>query len=124
MELSNEHGSDKTISGFPIGVIPVDIPLVSVNDCKTKSEINIGCLNQTNRAKKTPFLNVDVMRKMIQRFLFEKKMSKEKLAQALGIIKKDIELLAFEKGLLKLAPQINLPLIKLYCKTRWCEKRK
>lgn len=57
--------------------------------------------------------------RMIQRLLVENKMPKEKLAKILAVRKKQVEYFAARKGSEKIRAKINLPLIQLYCKTRW-----
>jgi len=74
-----------------------------------------------NRYRRTSiYLKLDVICKMIDRFLTEKKMSKEDLAQTLDIKILDLERLISQKDIPPtLIPKINLPLIKLYCETKF-----
>jgi len=70
--------------------------------------------------KEAPYLSIDVVRKMLSRLLFEKKMSHEELAKYLGISREDlVRLLPQKKEAFSLIPKINLPLIKLYCETKF-----
>jgi len=71
--------------------------------------------------KNNSYLSVNTIQKMVKRFLTEKKMSKEKLARALAITIGDLERIFSQGNLSKLIPKINLPLIKLYCKTKWMQ---
>ena len=64
-------------------------------------------------------LNLENIRKMILRFLVEKKMSMKKLAKQLGVTPVELQQFSSKKGLARLAHRINLPLVKLYCKTSW-----
>ena len=64
-------------------------------------------------------MDVETMQKMILRFLMEKKISKNKLLKTLGITIVDLEQLLSYEVPSNLMLQINLPLIKLYCKTKW-----
>jgi len=64
------------------------------------------------------FLSMENTKKMIMHFLTGNKISKEKLAEALGITVDNLESLLSGKSN-ELIPKINLPLIKLYCKTKF-----
>lgn len=68
--------------------------------------------------KNNTFLAIETIQKMILR-LTETKMSKEKLAETLGITVKSLKQLCSKNASLELIPKINLPLIKLYCKTKF-----
>ena len=81
----------------------------------TKSESNLNQFKRTDI-----YLKIDVIRKIIDRFLVEKKMSKESLAAALEIRLIDLERIIFHKEIPStLIPKVNLPLIKLYCETKF-----
>ena len=69
--------------------------------------------------KNNAYLNIETIQKMIWRFLSEKQISKEKLAEALGITVKSLKQICSKKAPAALMLQINLPLIKLYCKTKF-----
>ena len=80
-----------------------------------KSNLSI---NQNNKI--SAYLNIETIRKMINRFLVENKMSKESLAAALEIRAVDLDQLIFQEELPpRLIPKVNLPLIKLYCETKF-----
>ena len=64
-------------------------------------------------------LKIDTIKKMVQRFLLEKRMTKERLADILGVTIKGLEQLFSQKTTSGLISKIELPLIKLYCKTPW-----
>src|SRR3990172_6153541 len=64
-------------------------------------------------------LKIGVIRAMLKKFLDEKKMAKEALASVLKITEEELEQLLFYKTVLKLKQKINLPLIKLFCETKF-----
>ncbi|OGT07882.1 MAG: hypothetical protein A2V89_01030 [Gammaproteobacteria bacterium RBG_16_37_9] len=63
------------------------------------------------------YLKIEVIQKMLNRFLVEKQMPKEELASALGITVKSLEQLFSQEDNSNLIRKINLPLVKLYCET-------
>ena len=65
------------------------------------------------------YLNTKTTKKMIQRFLIEKKMPKEELVEILGITTENLEQLFSQEAAPELLSKINLPIISLYCKTKW-----
>ena len=65
------------------------------------------------------YLKMGVIRAMLKKFLDEKKMAKENLANALGITEDELDRLLFYKTVLKIKQKINLPLIKLFCETKF-----
>ena len=72
--------------------------------------------------KNSQYLEIKVIRKMLNRFLSEKKMKCEELAKALHITAEELnQLLFLEETLISkdLIAKVNLPLIQLYCETRW-----
>lgn len=76
--------------------------------------------NINSTPKSRIYLSIDTVQKMICRFLTEKKMSEAGLAKILGISIKNLKLLLLkEEVFFALIPKINLPLIKLYCKTKF-----
>ncbi|EKE01328.1 MAG: hypothetical protein ACD_21C00158G0004 [uncultured bacterium] len=98
------------------GVCPVE------NDGCDRKEHSLGTddLGYARQIKNSgACLGEKTIQEMIQRFLVEKKMSKEKLAKSLGIKTRDLELLVLRKALLKTITKINLPLIRMYCRTKW-----
>lgn len=76
-------------------------------------------ISQEFAKKSSIYLNVGTMYEMVQRFLTEKKMSKKELAEILKISIKNLERILSRKNLSKLKPKISLPLIRLYCGTKW-----
>ena len=68
---------------------------------------------------KNQYLSVDVIQKMIMRLLTEKQIPEEKLAEHLGITAESLLKLCSCRASTRLIIQINLPLIKLYCKTNF-----
>lgn len=65
------------------------------------------------------YLRIEVIQKMICRFLTEKKVSKQKLAEALGITVRGLNQLCSKEATQALIQKINLRLVKLYCKTKF-----
>jgi len=63
------------------------------------------------------YLKIEVIQKMLNRFLVEKQMPKEELASDLGITVKSLEQLFSQEDNSNLIRKINLPLVKLYCET-------
>ena len=78
--------------------------------------------NESSRKNKKEgrCLKIEVIKKMLSKFLLEKNMEKEELAKILNITAKELEkLLLHEKVGVGLINKVNLPLIKLYCKTKF-----
>lgn len=69
--------------------------------------------------KRNEHLHIETIRKMIWRVLAERHLSEEKLAHALGVTVKRLKQLHSEDPPLALTSKINLPLIKLYCATKF-----
>ena len=78
---------------------------------KDDSNVNLNKKNNT-------YLKAETIRKMILRLLIEKKMPKERLAEILKITVNNLELIISQDTDLRIS-EINLPLIKLYCETKW-----
>ncbi len=103
----------------------VTVPSVSTNCILPidKKNAPVKCYPESQTcAKKVgerETLRVTTIRKIIRRFLVEKKMPKEKLIETLGITIENLELLFSQKIPPELILKINLPLIKLYCETKW-----
>jgi len=91
---------------------------INNSQCEKKQAINQTALNLTR--KNNTYLSINVIQKMVQRFLVEKKMSKKKLANILAVTVGDLDRIFSKGDLSRLIAKINLPLIKLYCKT-WNE---
>jgi len=120
---------DKTISHSAIST-----PVV-----QHKNRVVEKSINDTNRQEKTPAgnqnknaeldqrhiknadncLDIEKIQKMIYRFLAEKKMPKQNLAEALEITVKSLNQLCSKEAPQALIFKINLPLVKLYCKTKF-----
>ena len=64
-------------------------------------------------------LRIEVIQKMIYRFLTEKRMPKQNLAEVLEITVKSLNQLCSKGASQALILKVNLPLVKLYCKTRF-----
>ena len=72
----------------------------------------------TSLSEMQRFLPLQTIQKMIERFLAEKQMPIKQLAEKLGISPFKLTRLN-AVNYEALAAEINLPLIKLYCKTKW-----
>lgn len=66
-------------------------------------------------------LGMGFIQKMLHRFLSEKQMPREQLAETLEITAKELEQLLTKKANSELINKIELPLIKLYCATKFEE---
>ncbi len=75
-------------------------------------------LEQKDAQNIDAYLNVETIQKILNKFLIEKKMSKEKLAESLEISTNELETFLSNKNI-SLIPKINLPLVKLYCETKF-----
>jgi len=76
-------------------------------------------LKQRNVKNTNAYLSIVVIRKILEKLLVEKKMAKESLIKALGITGEELDKLLFYKSISKLVEKINLPLIKLFCETKF-----
>jgi hypothetical protein len=65
------------------------------------------------------FLKAETAQKMLYRFLDEKKISKEDLAKTMGVTVNDIRKICSNTASIEVILKISLPLIKLYCKTKF-----
>ena len=118
-------GSSKPSYHLVINTTPTDCPknintekLLNTND-QIKNP-NKTSKSKQKRIKKTDgYLKIAVIRIMLKKFLNEKKMAKENLANALGITEEELDQLLFYKLVSKIKQKVNLPLIKLYCETKW-----
>lgn len=90
--------------------------VVAIADRCSEEEIN----SKHKRSKKrSEHLHIETIRKMIWRVLTGRHLSEESLAHALGVTVKSLKQLYSEDPPLPLAAKINLPLIKLYCATKF-----
>lgn len=117
-------GLDKTDSRSAINVLSI-VQYKSPNtgkltnaDCREKNSV-INLNENTHIENTGNCLRIEVIRKMICRFLTEKKMPKQNLAEALGITVKGLNQLCSKRASQALMLKVNLPLVKLYCKTRF-----
>lgn len=65
------------------------------------------------------YLCKEAIQKMVLQLLSGNNMTKEELARLLGITLQDLILLCSKDASLTLLQKVNLPLIKLYCKTKY-----
>jgi|GEM_PF-3855417 hypothetical protein len=98
--------------------LPKACPIGKSLQCGKKAQTGEICVKR----EKCFLMSRSTIQGMIRRLLIENKMPKEELAKILAIRKKQLEYFAAKQGSEKLRAKINLPLIKLYCKTRWKQK--
>ena len=98
--------------------LPKACPVDKSLQCRKKAQISETCVKR----KRCFLMSRSTIQGMIRRLLVENKMPKEELAKILAIRKKQVDYFAAKQGSEKLRAKINLPLIKLYCKTRWKQK--
>jgi len=66
------------------------------------------------------YLHLSSVKKMLRRFLVEKKIPKKELARILEITVWNLEqLFSDDAPHPRLLSKVNLPLVRLYCSTRW-----
>ena len=117
---------------IPIGSLSTP-SISSISNISTISQIPTGnsdCyeekiirtpLKRTRTKKRNEYMQKETVRKMIMKILNEKKMPEEKLAHMLGITVKSLKQLYSKQTSISLISKINLPLIKLYCATRFSD---
>jgi hypothetical protein len=91
------------------------------------SVFGLAAAKRHNRYGKSQqyLLTREVVKKMINRLLVEKQMPIKRLAKALAVSISDVESLGCsEEAYLQLIGKINLPLIRLYCQTKWKNKKR
>lgn len=99
------------------------IHILTITDCckekpviENKKDIN---LQKNKNKKKSDYLSVNIVQRMLKQLLTKPQMSKEKLAVALGITIAEFNRLCYKKPTAKLLYKINFALIKLYCGTKF-----
>jgi hypothetical protein len=121
MDLTVDGGLDQIAVSNVITDL-ISIPEQNVLDYSQYKEVPKLVISQmplVQVKKHRIYLSVTAIRKMVLRFLTEKKMSKEKLAKGLAVKVVDLERIFTPDDLSRSIPKINLPLIKLYCATKW-----
>lgn len=73
----------------------------------------------TREENNDTYLSIERIQEVFHKFLTEKNMTKEKLAQEVGISIEELEQLLCNKNTSLLIPKVNLTLVKLYCRTKW-----
>ncbi|EKE01864.1 MAG: hypothetical protein ACD_21C00032G0007 [uncultured bacterium] len=117
MERSTSNSFNPDIS-YPVNVVyrERNLSVASVSRLIANKKYKNGSKCDQSRQ----YLAQDVVQKMINKLLVEKQMSIKKLARVLAVGISDIEELNHSKETyLQLIGKINLPLIKLYCRTKW-----
>lgn len=91
-----------------------------INPIQNKiDQLNLKQQSATSTLPETQqFLSLQKMQKMISRFVTEKHIPIEQLAKELGISSDKLTNLN-AANYETLAAELNLPLIRLYCKTKW-----
>jgi len=72
-----------------------------------------------NQKKAEEYLSIETIIKITNKFLDEKNMPRGKLAELLGIATDELEAVINKKAGSLLISKINLPLIRLYCATKF-----
>jgi DNA-binding Xre family transcriptional regulator len=123
------NNMDKYVSHSAINILPVvqhksnDMEK-SINTNGREENLAINP-NEKNRLEQkhirsaNNYLRIEVIQKMIYRFLIEKKMPKQNLAEALEITVRSLNQLCSNEAPPALILKINLSLIKLYCQTKF-----
>ena len=89
----------------------------SVNTvCKLKDNIEIIAMPSV---RSIAYLDLENAHRMINRFLNEKGMTKKELAESLDVTVRNLEQLFSDKIPAGLMSKVNLPLVRLYCNTKW-----
>ena len=92
---------------------------------KPKEQYPLQDKEVATNIKDAGYLEIKTIQKMLNRFLLEKRMSQEALAHKLDTTTQELGQLLLSKEtcaisvLRTLIAKINLPLIKLYCETKW-----
>jgi DNA-binding Xre family transcriptional regulator len=94
----------------------INTPTIDVNPKKKFVEAQS---DTTQSRENNAYLRIEVIQKMISRFLIEKKMPKQNLAEALGITIRSLNQLCSRKAPQALILKVNLSLIKLYCEAKF-----
>lgn len=79
-------------------------------------------LKRKRLTKKYEYLHQETLQKMITRFLTEDRMSEKQLANNLGITVSTLKQFGSKQPSSALRSKINLPLIKLYCLTKFYDQ--
>jgi hypothetical protein len=119
-------GSSVAISNPVISMVPINRSGVYVKISNQSSEKLLSTNSNKNTGHKSKpskispdYLAAEKVQKMLFRLLTEMPISKQKLAESLGITVKNLLRLYSSKFPLALIPKINLCLIKLYCETNF-----
>lgn len=65
------------------------------------------------------YLRIETIIKMLNKFLVEKRIPKEMLARSLEIGEEELGTILNKQASISLMQKVNLPLIKLFCATRF-----
>lgn len=94
--------------------------LISENSFKSQSFLMKNQVSiKTPIRRSNACLNMETAHKMINQFLIEKKITKEELAQLIGITLKDFEKLNSVYEYNQVSPSASYKLLCLYCRTEW-----
>ncbi len=92
-----------------------DISKLSAN---TNFFTSKSILHKKNTSQNTAvYLNLKTIQEILHKFLIEKNMSKENLAEILGLKINELEMIINNQASSELIIKVNLPLIKLFCET-------
>lgn len=87
---------------------------------KGKSElVEEGSSESIEKESGGKYLGIETIRKMLKKLLLEKKIERKDLAKSLGIQLARLDQILFSKPTEALIKKVNLPLVKLYCETKF-----
>ncbi|MBU0744813.1 MAG: hypothetical protein KKE11_05535 [Gammaproteobacteria bacterium] len=120
---SFEHNLDNTIAEAPSATVSNIhnnlFYFMSHYNRNSREEKNSLMSSSASSVKNLQYVDLNSLHGMVLRFLVEKRMSKKELAQVLNISVRNLERLFSEEIPPGLLSKINLPLVKLYCSTKW-----
>ncbi len=95
--------------------------MTGLNKCQTTTQVEKTDIDNKERNSQDPGACLDIakIRKILNKFLVEKKLSKATLAERLGIATNELTALLYKKNVTPLIYKVNLPLIKLFCETKF-----
>jgi len=126
MRQNQTYNPHRIKQGLTIKIAPSDQDISTQGNTSYKSESGeVQNKNFMENSEKQTYLSIKVIRQMLTRLLSEKKIPQKMLAQRLNITVKELDNLFLQEDIaLNLIPIVNLPLINLYCKTKFDNDKK
>jgi hypothetical protein len=109
--VNNKTESPHMLKKSYIYTVNQALPIYKVCDSVPPAE------NFTDDGSK--YLKTSTAHNMIKQFLLEKKMSKEELAEKLGLTAREFDAFNSVEGYKRYAPIASYKLLCLYCRTKW-----